>query len=94
MAGDAAERAHGAVLEDAGFAEDRGHLLAPEAQAAVLFEGGHVGEDAASVFEEAVRPLDGFGDLGDGLVEEMAEVNEDGLGEGLGFADVKVDARV
>ena len=91
MDGDAAERAHCSVLYDLGFAEDGADLFAPEAEAAVLFEGGHVAEDRAFVFEEGAAPFDGFFDVGAGLVDEFAKVLEDRLREGLRLVDVGVD---
>ena len=93
-AGDAAEGAHSAFLDDVFFAEDGADLFPPEAEAAVLFEGRHVAEDDAFVVEEGARPFDGFFNIGAGFVDEFAEVLQDGLGEGLGFIDVHVDAGV
>ena len=74
-----------------GFAEYGADLFAPEAEAAVFFEGGHVAEDGAFVFEEGAAPFDGLFDVGAGLVDELAEVLEDWLREGLCLVDVGVD---
>ena len=92
--GDAAEGAHAFFLDGSGGAEDGADFLSPEAEATVLFEGGDVAEDVAFVFEEGAGPFDGFDDVGAGFVDELAEVGDDGPGEGLGFVDVDVDARV
>jgi hypothetical protein len=48
----------------------------------VVFEGGDVAEDDALVDEEGARPLDLLDDTGGGGMDELAEVVEDGLGEG------------
>jgi hypothetical protein len=90
-AGDATERAHRAVLDSTGFAEDVANLLTPKAEAAVLFECRHVAEDHAFVFEEWAAPFDGFLRIGAGSVDDFAQVNEDGLGESLRLLDVGVD---
>jgi hypothetical protein len=90
-AGDAAERAHGAIAHDSRFAEDGADFQAPEAEAAVLLECRHVAEDDVLVSEEGATPFDGFFDFGAGRVNDFAQVDEDGLCEGLGFLYICVD---
>jgi len=74
--------------------QDGGNFLAPEAEAAMLFEGGHVGENYVLVFEEGAAPLDGFNDAGTCFMDEFSDVIEDGLREGLGPGDVNVNTGV
>jgi hypothetical protein len=57
----------------------------------MLVESGHVAEDGAFVFEEGAAPLDGLVDARAGFVDELADVLEDGLREGLRLVDVGVD---
>ena len=57
----------------------------------MLVEGGDVAEDVAFVLEKGAGPLDGFDDVRASLVDELAEMEEDGLGEGFGLGDVGVN---
>jgi hypothetical protein len=60
----------------------------------MLLESGHVGEDYAFVFEEGAAPLHGFDNGGTGLVDQFADVRQDGLREGFGFGDVDVNSGI
>ncbi len=79
---------------DAMLLEPDLHGSAEEAEAAVRLEGGEVAEHLAAVGEEGHAPLDVLLDFGDDLVDELAQVREDGLGEGGGLVDVGVDAGI
>lgn len=65
----------------------------PEADSAVLFEGGH-GAHGAFVFKGGDAPFDGLSDVGAGFVHEFAKAVEDWLSKWCSVGDVLVDARV
>lgn len=64
----------------------------PEAEGAVLFEGGHVAEIVLFVCEEGHAPLHGFFYFGAGLVDDLAQRLQDRLCKLGGFVYVGVDA--
>ena len=90
----APERTHGVRLQDSCVAQDGRDFFAPEAEATVLFKGGHVAEDDALVFEEGTAPLDGFNDAGTSLVDQFPQVIEERLCEGTGLGNVDVDSGI
>ena len=88
------ERTHGVRLQKLCVAQDGGDFFAPESEAAMLLECGHVGEDDALVFEEGPAPFDGFDDARTGLVYQFTDVIQDRLCEGFGLGDVGVDLAI
>ena len=71
--------------------QDGVHLRAPETDGAVLLECGHVTEDDAAQREERHAPFDRFFDIRAGLVDELADVRQNRLREGLRLRDVGID---